>query len=117
MKILENEFRVEFDRWEDPGVYPSGAGGYPLPSYDYVCDVPGHILIEIEPGDLDPDVDAEEQYQEMAAENADIPSGIRVTEWAWSYPDTNKISLSVQNFDGGGYKKDHDEDRYEDDDY
>lgn len=27
----------ETERWDDPGDYPSGAGGGPLPSYDYLC--------------------------------------------------------------------------------
>ena len=124
MKILKNEFSVEMDEWSDPGDYPNGAASGPLPSYDYICGVNGELLLEIEPGDLEKefvhlhDAGAEEELQEMAQEHADIPSGICVTEWAWSYPEPNKVCFSVQNFDASDYERedtrDYDEDRYQD---
>jgi len=35
--ITEDDFDIETgtETWDDPGVYPSGAGGYRLPSYSY----------------------------------------------------------------------------------
>lgn len=32
---LFDEPDIRTETWSDPGVYPSGAGGYPLSSYDY----------------------------------------------------------------------------------
>lgn len=125
MKIIKNDFSLEFDTWDDPGDYPNGVASGPLPSYDYVCEVNGEILMEIEPEDVEcefthlHDAGVEDQLQELASEHADIPSGIRVTEWAWSYPAHNQVSFSVQDFDASDYtpddpRDDYDEDRYYD---
>ena len=100
MKILKNEFSIDYDEWVDPGTYPCGAGGYPLSSQVYICDVPGEFTIEIEEGDLDPAIDPEEQYQQFADELAAIPHGIQVDEWCWWYPGQNIVTLAVQSFSG-----------------
>lgn len=123
MEILKNAFDVEFDTWSDPGDYPNGIASAPLPSYDYVAAVEGELLLEIDASDLE--VKGEfslynDEYidtiLELAAEHADIPSGIRVTEWGWSYPAPNKVSLFVQDFDASDYeptgRDDFDEDPY-----
>ena len=51
MKILSNTLNPVIERWTDPGDYPSGAGGYPLPSYDYVECIEGYIEALLEPSD------------------------------------------------------------------
>jgi DNA-directed RNA polymerase subunit RPC12/RpoP len=33
---------IELEMWTDSGVYPSGGGGYALPSYEYEADVCPH---------------------------------------------------------------------------
>jgi hypothetical protein len=100
MKILKNEFGIEWDSWDDPGDYPCGAGGSPLPSYNYICDIPGELVIELEPSDeIDPEKD---DMGELANEHADLPSGVRVSDWAWSVSG-NKVTLSVQDFDASGH--------------
>lgn len=40
---------VSKDRWDDPGDYPSGAGQYALPSYDYIDSVDMTLVFEIVP--------------------------------------------------------------------
>ena len=44
--MIQNMLRFEKEKWVDPGEYPSGAGGYPLPSHEFVSDVSGCIKIE-----------------------------------------------------------------------
>ena len=51
MKIIKNTPKLETERWDDPGDYPSGAGSGPLPSYDYVSRVAGVIIIELQDSD------------------------------------------------------------------
>lgn len=36
-----------WDRWDDPGEYPSGAGGSPLPSYSYIAEWAGNVRFPI----------------------------------------------------------------------
>jgi hypothetical protein len=72
MKILKNQFKVLIETWDDPGDYPSGAGGGPLPSYNYIADVEGAMLLLPEPGDnLDPSV-----IEEFVHEHIDLPNGL-----------------------------------------
>lgn len=46
-----SDFKVIWDRWDDPGDYPSGAGGGPLPSYWYPDEVRGAFVMERERDD------------------------------------------------------------------
>lgn len=41
LRVKEQAFEVGHTRWDDPGDYPSGAGGRALPSYEYVEDIYG----------------------------------------------------------------------------
>jgi hypothetical protein len=53
IELANQEIDAEsyMDRWEDPGVYPSGAGGYAMPSYDAVVFPPEvEIVIKDTPG-------------------------------------------------------------------
>jgi hypothetical protein len=47
MRAIENTLTVEVETWDDPGVYPSNAGGYPRRSFDYVTG-DGYIVAEFE---------------------------------------------------------------------
>lgn len=44
MNVIENTLTLGYETWDDPGDYPSGAGGAALPSYEYPV-VDGHITI------------------------------------------------------------------------
>lgn len=41
LRVKEQAFEVGQTKWDDPGDYPSAAGGRPLPSYDYVEEIYG----------------------------------------------------------------------------
>lgn len=47
MKVLSNTLEAQWERWEDPGDYPSAAGSGPLPSYDYAESISGEIKLEL----------------------------------------------------------------------
>jgi hypothetical protein len=46
MKILTNALQEHMERWSDPGDYPNGLAGGPLPSRNFVADVTGTVVIE-----------------------------------------------------------------------
>ena len=52
MEVIENTLDTEIDTWTDSGDYPSGAGGYPLPSYQYVADIRGHLTVILTDAEL-----------------------------------------------------------------
>lgn len=45
LRVKEQAFEVGQTRWEDPGDYPSAAGGRPLPSYDYIEEIYGAAVL------------------------------------------------------------------------
>lgn len=47
MRIIKNTLQIQTEQWTDPGVYPSNAGGGPLPPQLVVADVKGelHVLV------------------------------------------------------------------------
>ena len=49
MKTISSTLKPHLERWDDPGDYPSGAGGGPLASYWFVEGVDGHIVVELTP--------------------------------------------------------------------
>lgn len=51
MKIIKDTLDVEIETWEDPGDYPNAIADRPLPPYDYIINVIGEIVIELEEGD------------------------------------------------------------------
>lgn len=64
--VVSNTLHFSVERWDDPGVYPSGAGGGPLPSYDYA-------LVE---GELTLDGPADDEFL-----GSFVPPGFHVTSW------------------------------------
>ena len=51
MKIISNTLEIKIGRWDDPGDYPNALAAGPLPSYDYVEEVFGALVIQLEDGD------------------------------------------------------------------
>ena len=52
MEIIENTLMCEYETWDDPGDYPSGAGGGPFPSYDFVGSITGYLTIQFSEQDI-----------------------------------------------------------------
>lgn len=47
MKCVSNDLYLEVETWDDPGDYPNGIAGGPLPSYSYLsCG--GSLVLEAE---------------------------------------------------------------------
>lgn len=89
MQIIKNTLKLVIERFDDPGLYPSGAGGYPLPSHDYVEQIDGEVVIELEPDDIELLVDDLDP---------DIP-GLHVTKWYINKIQGGRFTLTVQEFD------------------
>jgi len=94
MRILENRFDIEVETWDDPGDYPNALAAGPLPSYQYVCEVPGRLIVQLEFGDDDPG----EEAVEIAQEHADLPDGVTVTKWDMQR-DGDKLTFEVADFE------------------
>lgn len=52
MKILSDTLEPLIETWDDPGDYPSGAGGGPLPSEKYIATCEGEMVIELDIEDM-----------------------------------------------------------------
>lgn len=98
MKIIENTLEPQMERWEDPGDYPSAAGSFPLPSYDYVEGIAGHVKFELEPGEEDTDLTDLFKEAEL-----DLPSGVTVSKWTFQR-DGMVATAEVEDFDASGYE-------------
>jgi hypothetical protein len=47
VKTISSTLKTHLERWDDPGDYPSGAGGGPLASRWFVEGVYGNIVVEL----------------------------------------------------------------------
>lgn len=72
MKIVENNLWVETELWEDPGEYPSNAGGYAQRSYQYLTGG-GSIVVEYD--ELDDLLKFEDQISDFVESVVDVPRG------------------------------------------
>lgn len=70
MKVIENTLKFEVETWDDPGVYPSNAGGRALPSYQYI-DGSGSLVVEFE-GEEGMD-DLEDCVHDLVGSVVDVP--------------------------------------------
>ena len=112
MNIISDTLKPVIERWDDPGDYPSGAGSGPLPSHDYVAEIEGEIVMELEGEDFIFEGD-------FCGVETDLPHGIKIKRWNVSYrPGTSetglgmKVVLTVDEFDSDGVEHD-DPDPYE----
>lgn len=82
MRTTKETLKFEFDTWDDPGDYPSGAGGGPLPSYSFVAGVAGQLTVVL---------DASETRQIAGLELEGI------SNWINENPDDVEYNLSGLN--------------------
>lgn len=88
MKVLRNTLNTIVEVYEDPGDYPSGAGGYPLPDRPYVEGFTGSLLVEVLREELEEaglrlhNLPIYLEADEGGVLAAELPSGVdSVTEW------------------------------------
>lgn len=115
MTILENtlESVIETDTWDDPGDYPSGAGGGPLPDYTYqfASDVTGTLVVLVTDKELQDwkgEPSGPEDFLEYIQESDELvkslPYGVnKVKRWRLDSiqtdPGTYTATLSVFEFE------------------
>lgn len=114
MKTITNTLKLRIDRWSDPGDYPSGAGGSPLPSRDFVEGVDGQIVVELSREDwtgindhMDMDVTTERAITSYLADNpGEVKHGIpelAVQTWCIDGLAGDRLTLCVDEFEARTY--------------
>jgi len=104
MKTVENTLKLELDTWDDPGDYPSGAGGGPLPSYTFVAGVDGKMVVELDDDDvveLPITVGHVQAYVDCNPGEVEhgVP-GLTVAKWVVDKVDGKRVELTVSDEDG-----------------
>lgn len=74
-EIVQNCLRPTWTTWSDPGIYPSNAGGYALPSRPVIEEIEGHVTII---GDTEDEAEWQDVLIDVAEE---VLAGMRITEW------------------------------------
>lgn len=108
MRVLANTLSAETTTWDDPGVYPSGAGAGPLPSYRYIEHIHGYVAVELTPDELTGYLDAREDHcltewvNEVAHVTVDDVEGVVWAEMSLeAHGDNTQVLLKVDDFTGG----------------
>jgi hypothetical protein len=107
MKTISNTLDPIIGRWDDPGDYPSGAGGGPLASEDYVEYIDGELVLTLESVDFaametnTPSREALVDYISDHAPEAEL-ANVKVTKWCVGSIDFPRITLSVEDFESDG---------------
>jgi len=97
MKVIKNTLDLVMERWDDPGDYPNGLAGGPLPSEDFVSGIDGSITVQLDEAEMR---EAVEFYMEDRTNDIDyeVP-GIRVQSWAIERIMGNRVTLYVEDFE------------------
>ena len=105
MKLLSSTLKMHISTWDDPGDYPNSLAAGPLPSQDFVEEVTGDVLIQIEPEDIsnlegDTSIAAVRDY---LADNArSVPHeepGLVVKSWDVKNVVDDVVTLQVLDFE------------------
>lgn len=107
MRVIENTLNCHVETWNDPG--PVVAGGMiQATPHDYVEEVDGRLVIELDPEDLC-DPDDRDEVREKAIELAMELSGegeldveganIRVTGWFIQSIEGRRITMLVDDWE------------------
>ena len=89
MQEISNTLQVIMDIWQDPGDYPSGAGGCALRDQKYVADVCGSVTVALEDEDL---IALIGDYYEPELINA------RVIAWQIVKVEGRKVTFRAKDF-------------------
>ena len=97
MKVIQNTLEPVIERWDDPGDYPNGLAGGPLPSEDYVSEIAGHLIVQLTKEELRKAI---KLYLVENIEDIDYGlGGISVIEWTIEAIDYDKVLLRVEEFE------------------
>lgn len=96
MKTISNTLKVIMGRWDDPGDYPNNVAAGPLPSYDYIEDVEGELILELTDVEL---YEFENDRDFFVDENV-LCELDHVTILKWDcVRDRNEITLTCERFE------------------
>jgi len=97
MKVIKNTLELVMERWDDPGDYPNGLAGGPLPSKDFVSRFEGSITVRLDEEEMG---EAVEFYVADRTEDIDhnLPD-VRVRSWAIERIRDNQVTLYVEEFE------------------
>ena len=123
MEVIENTLDTEIDTWTDSGDYPSGAGGYPLPSYQYVADIRGHLTVILTDAELaawqgepvqsrhlmetvaeylaDRKVELRDEYPASVTAVTWVVDSIRPNHWVWWWKLSDWLRITIMGLIGG----------------
>jgi hypothetical protein len=96
MKVLSNTLEELNERWDDPGVYPSNAGQFPLPSRNYLVGIEGELVLELTPEELDLAQAEIKDFinNEVVGEEYCLPDGVKWVEWQATF-NGNILTLTI----------------------
>lgn len=112
MKVIKNTLTKIMDRWDDPGEYPSGAGGGPLPSHDYVAEVAGEVEVEMTLAEENlvfvNQVFISEIFHKaldkfLESQEIELPPGIHRVGWNAKMKGHRTVVLTVRSFEETNY--------------
>ena len=99
MKITRNTLEVVIGTWDDPGDYPNSLASGPLPSRDFVEEIGGECVIELDAVDMEvvaaTGIDHFDPLYDFAFDA--VPDGISVGSWG-AVLEGNKVTLEVADF-------------------
>jgi len=106
MKVISDTLYIEIGEWSDPGDYPNAVASGPLPSFDYIEEVTGEVVIELEEGD---NPVPSGSYKSLEEINYDVfeylsenePSQVNILSWD-VVCEGNKLTITVGEFEPDG---------------
>lgn len=84
-EVVNNTVEYDIGWWDDPGDYPCGAGGSPLPGYAYLDGVSGTVVFRatFEEGDLSFLI-------------SEMPTQDTVSEWTWAELEAAALRFALE---------------------
>ena len=99
MKVIKNTLEPVIGRWDDPGDYPNGLAGGPLPSKDFVSEIKGSITVQLSKEELEEAIEFWlAEHEKMDVIDHDLPD-IRVRNWEIGEIKGDLVTLYVEEFE------------------
>ena len=99
MKVIQNTLEPVIERWDDPGDYPNGLAGGPLPSKDFVSGIEGSITVQLSKKELEEAIEFWlVEHEKMDVIDHALPD-IRVRKWEIDGIKGDLVTLYVEEFE------------------